>query len=40
MIETVLGDHAFHDRASQLSQLLKADNDCVGAVAFLETFIK
>jgi UDP:flavonoid glycosyltransferase YjiC (YdhE family) len=39
MIETVMGDPGFRDRVLQFSQSLKADNDCAGAVAFLETFV-
>jgi UDP:flavonoid glycosyltransferase YjiC (YdhE family) len=39
MIETVIGDPTFRDRAAQFSLSLKAGNDCTEAVAFLETFM-
>jgi UDP:flavonoid glycosyltransferase YjiC (YdhE family) len=39
MIECVTGDPTFRERALQFSQSLRADNDCNGAVAFLETFV-
>ena len=39
MIETVMRDPSFRKHASQMSQYLQADNDCAGAVAFLDAFI-
>jgi zeaxanthin glucosyltransferase len=39
MIECVTSDPTFHEQALQFSQSLRADNDCTGAVAFLETFV-
>ena len=39
MIESIMKDGAFRDRALQFSQSLRADNDCARAVAFLEKFI-
>ena len=39
MIETVLGDPSYHQRAAQMSQSLQAYNDCAGAITFLESLV-
>jgi zeaxanthin glucosyltransferase len=39
MIESIMGNGAFRERASQFGQSLRADNDCARAVAFLKTFL-